>query len=249
MAYREQGRVRAWLTREYGGLSMWGLLVVLLVLGGVAGLWAYTKSQAAAEPDGDAFGALVIREAAFVGDSYSAGAGASDTDVRWTTVVANDLGWSEDNVALGGTGYVTSAGKEACGLDYCGTYAETIGDVGGDPDLVVISGGRNDGRSPAGLENAAVNTFEKAHTRFPNALIVATSPLWDDDEAPAWLEDNAEVVKRAAEETGTVYLDIGQPLAGHPAYIAEDGLHPNDAGHVAIAIAFEAAWEDFAASQ
>ncbi|GAA5193127.1 hypothetical protein GCM10023346_17000 [Arthrobacter gyeryongensis] len=41
-------------------------------------------------------------------------------------------------------------------------------------------------------------------------------------------------MKAAAAANGATYLDIGQPLWGHPEFLAADGIHPDDAGHAAI---------------
>ena len=45
---------------------------------------------------------------AFIGDSYSAGMGATLMENRWTSVLSRDQGWTESNFARGGTGYVTT---------------------------------------------------------------------------------------------------------------------------------------------
>jgi len=177
----------------------------------------------------------------FIGDSYSAGAGASAEAKRWTTLSSKDLGWSEVNAALGGTGYLATAGKDGCGLDYCGTYLEAIAGVEkAEPDVIVISGGRNDN---ARLTQEVVEeTIRSATARWPEARVVVTSPLWDDDEPPVWLSDSVDRVRDAAAATGVTFLDLGQPLADRGDYLSDDGVHPDDAGYAAIANAFVGAW-------
>ena len=67
------------------------------------------------------------------------------------------------------------------------------------------------------------------------------SPVWDSDPAPAGLAVIAAEVQAAAEQVDASYLDIGEPLAGHPEMIIADGLHPNNAGHAALEAAILAA--------
>jgi acyl-CoA thioesterase-1 len=179
----------------------------------------------------------------FIGDSYSAGTGASTLDTRWTTLVSKELGWLEQNQALGGTGYIMTNGKIACGSDYCPNYPEKIALVEGvTPDMVVISGGRNDGRTPAGYTETVTATIESAQTRWPDATMVVTSPLWDDDPAPSWMAGSIAAVRDAATATGASFVDLGQPIEGHPDYVIYDSVHPDDEGYRAIADAFLAAW-------
>src|SRR4051794_19196648 len=45
---------------------------------------------------------------AFLGDSYTVGAGASAPERRWATLVAAARGWHELNFGQNGTGYVNS---------------------------------------------------------------------------------------------------------------------------------------------
>ena len=179
----------------------------------------------------------------FIGDSYSAGAGASAPSARWTTIASNELGWIENNEARGGTGYVATAGVNGCGIEYCPTYGEVIRDEADlTPSIVVISGGRNDGAQPD-YQAMVESTIREAQAKWPGAAVVVTSPIWDDDAAPAWMTASIAAVQAAAAAAGAVYLDIGQPLAGNAdLVIAGDGVHPSDAGYAAIAAAFTAAW-------
>lgn len=176
--------------------------------------------------------------ALFIGDSYTAGAGGDGT--RWTALASEQLGWVEVNEGRGGTGYVQSAGPEGCGLEYCPTYAEVIGAVETDPNVVVISGGRNDG-APENYASSVVAVIEAAKSRWPEARIIVTSPLWDDDPTPDWFPATVDAVRSAAEATGVEFADLGQPLAGRADLLSPDSIHPNPAGYEAITAAFVAA--------
>jgi hypothetical protein len=151
--------------------------------------------------------------------------------------------WTTTNLGRGGTGYRATAGQEACGLDYCPTYREMIPEaVTAEPDVVIVSGGRNDRTIDGDLLEQVDATYADLRASLPNARIIATSPLWDDDPTvPTDFARLGYTIRAAAERAGGEYLDIGQPLLGHPELLSEDGVHPNDKGHRAIADSIEKA--------
>lgn len=173
---------------------------------------------------------------AFIGDSYSAGAGGTP-GLGWTSVLSQTKQWTEKNVALGGTGYVATAGQEGCGLDFCPNYEGVVEEVVlSSPSMVIISGGRNDRWVPAGdVEAKAAELFTTLQARLPEAKIIVTSPIWDDDPAPKDIAEVIAAVQSAAESAQVTYVDLGQPLAGHPEMLSADGVHPNDLGYAEIA--------------
>ena len=180
-----------------------------------------------------------------IGDSYSAGAGATDKANGFIYQLGRSQSWNLTNLARGGTGYVasiTSNAKVACGLEYCPRYAEMVKDAAAaNPGLVIVSGGRNDSTRAAADEADAVAGFYKGlRAALPDTKIVALSPLWDAGTPPASLSGIASEVKAAVESVGGAYLDIGQPLQGRPELMSADKVHPNDAGHAAIAKAVRA---------
>jgi hypothetical protein len=83
--------------------------------------------------------------------------------------------------------------------------------------------------------------FVALHDAAPEARIIATSPIWDDDLPPDGLDAMRAVVQREVSSVGGSYVDLGDPLLGRPDLVAEDGVQLNDAGHEAIAAAFLAA--------
>lgn len=184
---------------------------------------------------------------AFMGDSYTAGTGASDTDHRFATLVAVKEGWDAQDFGQGGTGYTVAltdaaTAKIACGGSTCPSYPEMIPKVAAArPDIVVVSGGRNDAGVPTNAEATAIRDFyKKLRGALPDAKIIATSPIWDSSPPPASLTPMQAAVKSAVQSVKGTYLDIGEPLKGHRDWIIADGVHPNDEGHAAIAAAIEA---------
>lgn len=166
----------------------------------------------------------------FLGDSYTVGIGSEGPD--WPTTVSAALGWNAVNLAAGGTGYVTEAGVEGCGKEHCGAYLEQSTAIAGNPDIIIVSGGRND--SGDGIEAAALKLFTTLHEENPNATVIALSPWMDDDPPGDALTAAATAIHAAADASDVAYIDTGQPFVGHPELISADGVHPNADGYAAL---------------
>lgn len=179
---------------------------------------------------------------AFVGDSYTAGAGASDPSRNFVSLVAKHEGWQAVNLGRGGTGYIATSSQAGCGLDYCPNYQQMVPDVvARAPSVVFVSGGQNDsGRSDKDFSDAVKKLYDDLRAGLPDARIIAASPLGLDDPPSASLAARRAIVKKAVIAVGGEYLDLGQPLGRHPELMADDHVHPNDEGHAAIASAIVA---------
>jgi len=177
---------------------------------------------------------------AFIGDSYSAGAGAS-RGMAWTKQLADEMGWKHQVFAMGGTGYATSVdgalSEQACGKDYCESYVEVAPEViDYGPELVIVSGGRNDlGKGAEAVGAAAADLFQTLKKELPDARVIVTSPIWDAREKPAELIAIGEAVESAAKKAEATYLDIGEPLAGKFDIMTDDQVHFHDEGHTLLA--------------
>lgn len=231
-------------------------LLAVIVLGGTG--WAWANYDAEVKTAADRSSAMespvaniepqTAPVALFIGDSYTQGTGASDPLNSWAKVASQYLGWSMRNVAAGGTGYVTSLEGDiatvGCAQDVCPDYAQQLEDAAKryDPDVVVIAGGRND-LAKQGIEAAAASLFKRAQALFPDAEIVVVSPVWDDDQPPGDYPALVAAVEGAASEAGVQFVDVGEPLVGEMDLLAADGVHPNDAGHEALAEAFAEAYQ------
>lgn len=179
--------------------------------------------------------------AIFVGDSYSHGTGASDRSLRWTSLVSTERGWEERNEALGGTGYLTTSGRNGCGREYCPNYLEVIQQMNATaPEVLFIAGGQNDFRAwtenPQAVTDAIWATYREARTRFPETRIVAVGPSIIGDVSQNVIDLDAQV-RAAAEEIGAEYVSLIDPDVLDRGMDVGDGGHVNDAGHGAIAAA------------
>jgi lysophospholipase L1-like esterase len=178
---------------------------------------------------------------AFLGDSFTAGALATSPEDFWTSEVCAAFGWDQRNFGEGGTGYFT-AGRMPGAQPYMARVAAV---VAADPSIVIVSGGLNDiGRSTDAQFVIAVDqTYSALRQALPHATIIAVNPFYDANPPPDRLATMASEVAAAAQAVGAVYLNVGDPLLGLTADIGADGVHPNDAGHAALAGAFERAYE------
>jgi lysophospholipase L1-like esterase len=203
-----------------------------------------TPSSAAASSDGRSSGApsgaassttqrpLVV---AFLGDDWTSGAGASSHAKRWTSLTAKSLHLDEHNFGSAGTGYATSGAG--------GSYRTRLGRlVAAHPDVVVVSGGRNDIVQSNGQQaaTAAGTLFIDLHAALPSATLIALAPMWGDSAAPSKLATLAQAVRHAVQSASGRYLDLADPINGHASYMA-DASDPDDRGYAAIAAAVEPA--------
>jgi acyl-CoA thioesterase-1 len=233
--------------------ATWGVGGVVMLAAIVVGLSAWALNNGGAAPSnagtvpqveaGDASTATprieVSNRAVMIGDSYAQGVGATSGSKSFPALLAKRMGWELTNLARGGTGYITTSDVNGCGLEVCPNYRQMIpAIVAAEPTFVVITGGRND-RPSDDLTRQIQGFYRELRLALPDAQIFATSPMTDEGAAPASFQDLATTIREAAELNGATYLDLGQPLEGHPEFIAGDGVHPNDDGHAAIAEAIQ----------
>jgi lysophospholipase L1-like esterase len=172
---------------------------------------------------------------AFVGDDWTSGVGASDPSKRFTTLVSAALNLDEKNFGVAGSGYARPGTSEDGG-DYASRVADV---VAAHPDLVVVSGGRNDVTDNVSLlDQRARRLFEQLRRKLPNATVVAIRPMWGDSPPTKALLKVAQVVRLAAKQAGVPYLGVHDPILDHPGFM-KDAADPNDRGYTAVAAAIE----------
>jgi lysophospholipase L1-like esterase len=176
---------------------------------------------------------------AFIGDSYTQGAGADPRSQRWSTLLAKDMKWVEYNFGLGGTGYVTSGDPEACAKPECPDYGVTSAKaISGNPDIVVIAGGQKDvprfERDPDMVRDSILGLYKMIRESLPNARIIAIGP-----SVPGELSDTVlafdRVIQESAASVQAEYISLLSPNVIDPADLTSDRIHVNNTGHQAIA--------------
>ena len=163
------------------------------------------------------------------GDSY-----ASPTDnTSWAVQVANKLGWTLKNYAIGGAGYIepnTTYQSEFNSARQDRTYAhEKV-------SLVIIGGSRNsiDGYDGS-IKIAATALFQQCINEYPNARIIAIPMLWDNNTVSDYWRYNAGEIEQAAIENGIESIPWAWTWnMGKPENIKNDKIHPNEKGATII---------------
>jgi hypothetical protein len=163
------------------------------------------------------------------GDSY-----ASPTDdTSWAVQVANKLGWTLKNYAIGGAGYIepnTTYQSEFNSARQDTTYAhEKV-------SLVIIGGSRNSNDGYNGkIKIAATALFQQCVNEYPNARIIAIPMLWDNKTVSDYWRYNAGEIEQAAIETGIESIPWAWTWnMGKPENIKNDHVHPNTNGTTII---------------
>jgi lysophospholipase L1-like esterase len=170
---------------------------------------------------------------AFIGDDYTHGLGGSGAAKTFPVLVAKSLGVHEERFYLDGAGYAKASANGQ-------TYGDLVSQVvATHPQVVVVSGGRNDrADNVATLTSDAASLFSALHAALPKAELIAVAPWWGDSAHPAELIPVDQAVQAGVTGAGGVYLDIPDPLYDHSSWMADDA-DPNDLGYAAIAASLE----------
>ena len=210
--------------------------VVALALG-------LTACSAAPAPDAAATpgaGPLV----AFYGDSYTLGTGASDSSMRWSTIISEERGWNEFNPSVNGLGFVNHRSDFGENDLPALVIAER-------PDIVFITMGLNDNFSFAGRAALIQETITADLTRIrealPAARIIVVEPFWYTEERPesvatiiGWVEGAAASIDADWIPGASRWID-GHYAGADESWMAADGIHPSDIGYRHMAEEMDAA--------
>jgi lysophospholipase L1-like esterase len=176
---------------------------------------------------------------AFYGDSYTLGIGATSAALRWSTIICVERGWREFNPSVNGLGFVRNRRNFGDG----DLPSQIIASA---PDVVFVTLGLNDNFGFAEQSNqirVQISTdLEYLRLALPMARFIVVEPFWYMDDRPDSLSIITGWVKAAAEFIDADYI-VGAShwLEHHPEWMADDGLHPNDAGYAQMAVQMDAA--------
>ncbi len=222
------------LRRRIALLSVIGALCAgaIAVVVGVSVAGSTAGSTAGAPTDG----APVV---AFYGDSYTRGTGASGRAARWSTIVCAGRGWTEVNPSTNGLGFVNNR-TNLPGPDLVDRVIDAK------PDIVFSTMGLNDNfvmpERADDVRAAIGRDFRAMKKALPGARFVIVEPFWYTDDRPESVERIIGWVRDAAAEIDADYIPgASHWLDGHPEWMADDDLHPNDVGYAEIATRMDAA--------
>ena len=173
-----------------------------------------------------------------IGDSIMRGWGLRSEDA-WPKVIALTNEWDVTNLGCDDAGFVVVGKPSQCADTLLGV-SRSVAAL--HPDLIIIEGSSNDfGQSNTRLLAATIEALAILRSEFPNADIVGLSTVWSDTSPPAQLAEVNSQMQTAVTAVGGRYVDIGQPLGGHPEFLLNDGVHPTSAGQGALAVAIRTA--------
>ena len=174
-----------------------------------------------------------------LGDSLMAGSGLSAGEA-WPDLLARSEDVSVTNFACGGMGFVVPG---ECGTTYAG-LSPAIAAL--KPELIIVQSSSNDfWQDPDEIRLDTDDTVVELHDAAPEARIVGLSTIWNDDpEVPDDTATTSDALRDAIDSVGGTFIDVGQPLAGHPEWLQDDDIHPTAGGQTEIARAVASALHD-----
>ena len=190
---------------------------------------AITESKLAADllkPSNSGISASDKLKVLFVGDSYGVPT-SYNTQTPIPMAIQNITNWTVTNDSKGNRGYIAKGN----GGD-SRNFQETINSYSGEYDLIIIAGGRNDSgyttNNGSAEYSAALNCFNTAHSKFPNAKIVAVPMLWHDSGLTS-SASNAYIgiVSAAKYAIGTYCVEGAQSWGLDFTNWQEGGIHPD----------------------
>lgn len=208
------------------------MLVGLVLVALASGVTGCSSDVGAVLPPGTRAGAarVAASRVVVIGDSITVGHGLR-RDQAWPELLA-----AADRLRLTDLG-CDGAGVLAEGSDECSATYEGLAEQAAalHPDVVVLQATSNDlGQDDDELAGASEQLVAEVHRLLPRARIVGVSAVWDQDAPPAQLGTISTVLRTAVTGVGGAWLDLGQPLRGHPAWMQSDDVHPTARGQRAL---------------
>ena len=157
---------------------------------------------------------------------------------RWVDIVAKANGYEAVNLGRGGTGYFAASDIDGCGLEFCANYLTMVESIDPSTDVVIVAGGQNDvvqfTANPQSVTDAIQATYTALRVALPDAEIIAVGPSTPGAISPE-MGAFDQAVRTSAANAGARYVSMLAPPVLSPELLSDDGVHPNDAGHAAIA--------------
>ncbi|WP_460775997.1 SGNH/GDSL hydrolase family protein [Microbacterium sp. GXF7504] len=169
--------------------------------------------------------------ALLLGDSYSAGVGATDPEEGgYAALLADDLGWDIIVMSAPGGGYaLPGINGESLPQMLAGADLDSIA-----PDIVLIQSGYNDASAQDEDVRRAIREMQEfISARLPGTPVVVVGEFWPGEPTPSSTARAATIQQAWANQPNTLVLD---PIAsGWSSFATTDDRHPDDAGHALIA--------------
>lgn len=165
----------------------------------------------------------------FIGDDWTAGAGATAPSGGFAHRTAKSLGWDYRIDAVPGSGWANRA-PGVPGSMFLDRVVRMPSGAAFSPDLVVISAQMVSPATPAEIRRLMRQTVSVLLDRTPGSVVAVVLP-YGNARALGWCEPLESDRVLCIDTQGEQWL----PRADLATYLAEGGLVPNDAGHERIA--------------
>lgn len=164
-----------------------------------------------------------------IGDSLMSGYNLPPEEA-WPVLLGDRAHLALTNLACPGMGFVVQGG---CGTTYAG-FVPAVAAL--QPQLVVVESSSNDFWEDGDeIRSDTSDTVSQIHNAAPDARIVGLSTIWNDDpDVPDDTAVTSDALRDAVDEVGGTFIDVGQPLVGHPEWVQDDDVHPTARGQRAI---------------
>lgn len=166
--------------------------------------------------------------AAFLGDSYTSGSGASPQQ-GYAPITSVKMCWSYAGFGQGGTGY-TNPGQSEQNESIYQDRVHAVAAV--KPDIVIVQGTSSDTDPTATFEGAAT-TFARLTEELPGTTVVVVGPASPPSKDASEVATISDAIRKAADQAGFAFLDPAGDnwIPTSAAFFISDGIHPNDEGY------------------
>lgn len=193
--------------------------------------------------------------AVFLGDAVTTGWQAvTHPRNRWSSLVCEHLRWREANLAADGLGFFARRGGHLPGggrspSSQDRTWLEAALRL--EPDVLTICLGLNDAAFLPSQQDLVHQAVEHdlifLRRRLPRTCSVVVAPYFPALGVGPRFGVIRRLVHEAATHAGYVSTDaMTRAIDGDEDKLAKDGIHPNDAGHAAIARAMIRVYQELA---
>ncbi|MGN8051173.1 SGNH/GDSL hydrolase family protein [Curtobacterium sp. 22159] len=174
-----------------------------------------------------------------IGDSITGGHGLADGEA-WPAMLAKQERWQLTNLSCDGAGVLTAGDGDACDSTYEALVQRAV-DLR--PAVVLVQASSNDlGQDDDEVDGASEELVADVHRLLPHARVIGLSAIWAEQAPPDQLASISDALRSAVQEEGGTFVDIGEPLRGHPEWMQSDDVHPTSRGQRAIEAAVAAAF-------
>jgi lysophospholipase L1-like esterase len=216
------------------------------VSGGRSQVAAIQSPAASPSPSLSPSPSPTVRSIAFLGDSWTLGAGTTcGARCGFAEIAASQLGMMASEDAVAGTGYANGGGTSIPGPDPFGARVAHFESL--KPDIAVIAGGQSDSVFlPAAVQKAATPLIAKLRQDLPHTSIMVIGPFSASGQPSPQLLATRNAIQAAAKANSVAFIDPiaekwitgshNQPASGNaPQYIGPDGLNPSIDGYKYLA--------------